>query len=214
VQSILKQRQQQLRADAILDAAYELMAERGYADVSMDDVAALAGVSKPTLYQHFASKDELVLHVSMRLMRQSETALANQDDGRSALERIQHTLKESLARRAGLWSARVVLPRALAEASASYCEQRRSVQERLGALIDQAKAEGDMNPQLPTAIVVRMLSRLFRADYEDLVAGGTVTPDELSTHLINIVFDGIRPRLREVRAHQRSAAPAVGASHK
>lgn len=162
----------------------------------MDDVAALAGVSKPTLYQHFASKDELVLHVSMRLMRQSEAALSVADDGHGAMARLEQTLQESLARRAGLWSARVVLPRALVDASTEYCDQRRRVRERLAALVDQAKAEGEVNPQLPTTVVVRMLSRLFHADYEDLLDEGIVTPDELSGHLISIVFEGLRPRVR------------------
>ena len=43
----------------MLEAATALFIERGYGAVSMDAVAKAAGVSKATLYAHFASKDAL-----------------------------------------------------------------------------------------------------------------------------------------------------------
>ncbi len=194
MQATLKERQWQLREDTILEAAYELMAEGGRGDVSMEEVAAGAGVSKPTLYQHFGSKDELLVHVSVRLMRQSEEALAARTPGVSALEHIQRALREGLTRRAGLWSSRVVIPRAAAEASAAYREQRRRVQARMSALVEEAKAEGDIDASYSTPVVVRMLSRLFRGDYEDLLTAGVVTPEELAATLIAVAFGGLCPR--------------------
>lgn len=44
---------------AILNAATELFAARGYGAVSMDAIARSADVSKATLYAHFESKDQL-----------------------------------------------------------------------------------------------------------------------------------------------------------
>jgi TetR/AcrR family transcriptional repressor of mexJK operon len=44
---------------AIMDAATELFAARGYGAVSMDAIARAADVSKATLYAHFESKDRL-----------------------------------------------------------------------------------------------------------------------------------------------------------
>jgi AcrR family transcriptional regulator len=43
----------------IVDAALEVFGRRSYDDVSLDEVAARAGVTKPILYRHFASKEEL-----------------------------------------------------------------------------------------------------------------------------------------------------------
>jgi len=45
--------------EALIAAAYDLFYAQGYARVGVDDVAARAGVTKRTLYQHFASKDDL-----------------------------------------------------------------------------------------------------------------------------------------------------------
>jgi TetR/AcrR family transcriptional repressor of mexJK operon len=44
---------------AILDAAKRLFVELGYDGVSMDQIAAAAGVSKLTVYSHFGDKDAL-----------------------------------------------------------------------------------------------------------------------------------------------------------
>jgi AcrR family transcriptional regulator len=46
---------------AILDATVELMAEHGYAGLTMAAVIAKSGVSSATLYRRYADKDELVM---------------------------------------------------------------------------------------------------------------------------------------------------------
>jgi AcrR family transcriptional regulator len=57
----LPKRQQNriLRERRILDAALTIFSEKGYVGASMDEIAAEAGLTKPTLYQYFPSKDEL-----------------------------------------------------------------------------------------------------------------------------------------------------------
>jgi AcrR family transcriptional regulator len=47
------------RARQILDAALKVFAATGYTGTTMDAVAAEAGVTKPTLYSYFPSKDAL-----------------------------------------------------------------------------------------------------------------------------------------------------------
>jgi AcrR family transcriptional regulator len=43
----------------ILEAATELFLKNGYAGTSMDEIASVAGVSKQTVYKHFADKEGL-----------------------------------------------------------------------------------------------------------------------------------------------------------
>ncbi len=47
------------RRERILWAAKRVLMEKGLDEASMDDVAACAGTTKPTVYAHFKSKDEL-----------------------------------------------------------------------------------------------------------------------------------------------------------
>ena len=47
------------RQNRILDAAIKVFAESGFPGASMDEIARHAGLSKPTLYQYFPSKEAL-----------------------------------------------------------------------------------------------------------------------------------------------------------
>lgn len=47
--------------DAIIEAALAELAERGYASLSVADVARRAGVSKPTVYRRWADKAQLIV---------------------------------------------------------------------------------------------------------------------------------------------------------
>jgi TetR/AcrR family transcriptional repressor of mexJK operon len=54
------------KRESVLDAAVELFLSEGFDRTSMDAVAAHAGVSKTTVYAHFADKVELFRAVTER----------------------------------------------------------------------------------------------------------------------------------------------------
>ncbi|MFV8402807.1 TetR/AcrR family transcriptional regulator [Dermabacter hominis] len=51
------------RRAQLLSVATSKFGERGYHPTSMDDIAEAAGVTKPVLYQHFSSKEDLYISV-------------------------------------------------------------------------------------------------------------------------------------------------------
>ena len=55
------------KAESIVAAAQSLFLEDGYATTSMDAIALKSGVSKPTLYSHFQSKEGLFAGVMCRM---------------------------------------------------------------------------------------------------------------------------------------------------
>lgn len=85
----------------ILDAAYKLFRRRGYTRVSMDEIAAVAAVTKRTLYYHFESKDALLASV---LETQSELALAAFRTFGDKLDGSPSTIVEALFRDLAVWS--------------------------------------------------------------------------------------------------------------
>ena len=77
----------------ILDATGVVLARRGPRKLSLTDIAAEAGVSRPTLYKYFSSKDELLLalsdHEKARFTRGMATAL----DGLAGAARLDRALQ-------------------------------------------------------------------------------------------------------------------------
>lgn len=77
--------QKEVTREQILDAATELLAEKGYAALRVAAVAQKAGVSLGGQLHHFPSKDELVVAVLERLSTRILES-AEQEAARSAVE--------------------------------------------------------------------------------------------------------------------------------
>ncbi|MBX0331098.1 TetR/AcrR family transcriptional regulator [Oscillochloris sp. ZM17-4] len=190
----LKERQRQLRESAILDAAHELMAQKGYAAMSIDDVAGLVGISKATIYQHFASKEDLAISVVVRLMQRGEQRMQAVSATLPAIQRLEEMMRGGLTRRAGLWGTESgMLPLSLRDHPA-HAAQRARMLGHVSDLIDAAKAEGDIDPGLATPVVARTLAQLFQTDYSDLAGGDEDARRRVAETLVRLVFDGLRAR--------------------
>jgi AcrR family transcriptional regulator len=78
------------RREQILDVALGVFGTAGYHGASMNDIADAAGVTKPVLYQHFASKRELYLALidaaGERLIEAITSATRFAGDGRAQTE--------------------------------------------------------------------------------------------------------------------------------
>ena len=74
------------REDAILDAAFHAFAGYGYRRVTMEDIAAGAGLSRTALYQHFRNKEDIFRSLSDRYFKLClvEMERALQTDGPAA----------------------------------------------------------------------------------------------------------------------------------
>jgi TetR/AcrR family fatty acid metabolism transcriptional regulator len=70
----------------ILDAALALFSERGYHDVSADEIAARTGVTKGALYYYFSDTADLARDLAHQLLERLET------DARHALDHEQGTI--------------------------------------------------------------------------------------------------------------------------
>jgi AcrR family transcriptional regulator len=57
----MAQRKRQLVSDELSEAALQLLALKGFDAVTIDEIAATAGVSKRTFFRYFASKEDVVV---------------------------------------------------------------------------------------------------------------------------------------------------------
>lgn len=88
------------RRQVILDAALSLFAADGYERTSLDRVAAAAGVTKPVLYDHFASKRALFVALLEREVASMSRGLIGSVDPSAPLEERLRSLALAAIRHA------------------------------------------------------------------------------------------------------------------
>ena len=90
------------KRDAILKAATEVFARRGYFQSQVADIARAAGVAAGTVYLYFRSKDDLLVSIFERTMTETlaegALAIAGVTDVRERLRRIARLHLERMGR--------------------------------------------------------------------------------------------------------------------
>lgn len=131
---------------AILDGVIAILIERGFEGLTMDAAAEAAGVSRPTVYRRFPSRDVLVEAAVDRLMDSVTTEVPRGLDGRSeVLALLSDTLTMLRETPVGPLFRGVIpyLPRypALTRMANELGQRRR---RRLRSAFDRAAADGSL----------------------------------------------------------------------
>jgi AcrR family transcriptional regulator len=175
--------------EAILAAAVAELGERGYARMSMDAVAARAGVSKPTVYLRHPTKADLATAAiaSMRV----EPRPAPTDDVRADLIKHLRLLRAGIERPNGTTMLGTVLAEEheTPELLALFRERLVSPRRReLRAVLEAARDRGDLRAGADLDAAVTALVGAFLARY---LAGDSLG-GRFVTSVVDTVLDGLR----------------------
>jgi AcrR family transcriptional regulator len=177
---------------ALLDAALREFVARGYEAMSLEAIAAAAGVSKLTLYRRWDGKLALV-----REVLQSLSDLTPMEDHGSLEEDLRVLLRE--AYRAGIASpAGQIMPRFVGEIASHpellevyQTEILRPRLERLKALISRARDRGELREDLPLTILADMFGGPIFYHLTVLALIEPNTPEDVPELLTQAILRGI-----------------------
>jgi len=175
---------------AILRAAVDLLADEGYGGLTMEGVAAKAGVGKATVYRRWPTKSALVVD-AVSACRETgwlppDTGSAR-DDLLAFVAGFMHHLRTSDAGR--------VMPALVTELSRSpelavafregFVQPRRArVLEAVRRGVDRGEVRPDVDPELVADAVVALLMHRF------LITGMDID-DELPERVLDMLWRGI-----------------------
>jgi len=86
--------QGEVQKQRLVDAAYDIIAERGFEGLRTRNVAMRAGLNISTLHYYFESKEDLVRSVAQRLLSEFKTMREPQGAPVSAVERLHKSLAD------------------------------------------------------------------------------------------------------------------------
>ncbi|WP_047044345.1 TetR/AcrR family transcriptional regulator [Vibrio mexicanus] len=96
--TVTKKSRSEIKREAVLCAAREAFLEFGVANTSMDKISAMAGVSKRTVYNHFSSKEALVMALLSCLWKSHEELDESFLHGELSLkEQLTELVKQQIA---------------------------------------------------------------------------------------------------------------------
>jgi AcrR family transcriptional regulator len=196
----LKERQRQEREWLILQAAEELLIERGYHETSIDDIAARVGISKGTVYLHFASKEDLVValveHGRRQFLAALDGILSTPGTPREKLYAILRLVYGNMSDQ-HVHHLRMILQRPelmsrLVEARQAFTAAWEEPMRRVAAVLDEGKAMGEFDREISTPVMVSMLGSLLTPHgYHRLVVEQHMPLDEVVAALTRFFFKGI-----------------------
>lgn len=175
--------------DAILDAAFRLLVERGYGGIAIEAVAADAGAGKTTVYRWWKTKAELAVDAFLRAtteeLRLPETRSA-EADFRAQIVALGELLRgnrgRALAAMLGGALTDLELSRALGE---KWLTPRRlwGFQRMM-----RAKADGQLRDGVDPSAA---LAVLYGPLYAPLLFGGEVPPGDAVCSYLDVACAGI-----------------------
>ena len=169
----------------ILDAAEELLREEGHATISA--VAALAGVSRVTVYAHFPTWEALLEAAVERAVVRTMTALeaAGPRDGPAA-EALERVLAGGWQHLAGYQAMAQAVAELLSPEAVTRTHQ--AAHHALGALLARGQADGSFRTDLPADWLVHASIALVHA-CNDGVRSGRIDPGDALRILTTSVRD-------------------------
>lgn len=176
----------------ILDATLRRLGRDGYARMSIDAIAAEAGVTKPTIYLRFHDKAELA--------RAALVALATSRDRSVPVERgelradlvaqLRH-FQQGVSRPFGISLVGTVLaeehetPELLALYRELIVVPRRAM---LRGMLARARQRGDVGPQVDLDQAVNAMIGAYYAHY----LAGAALPNDWAERVVALMIDGLR----------------------
>ena len=179
---------------AIVQATLELLAEVGYARLTMEQIQRRAGVGKATIYRRWTSKPDLVKDA----IQHFSAELPVPDTG--SLKGDFEAIAAALVAIARDRDSALLMPRLLAEASrdpelhaifyAQLVEPRRRVAR---IALERARDRGELREDVDLELAIDMLAGPII--YRFLITGGDLVPAAAAApRLLETLLAGLSPR--------------------
>lgn len=193
------------RCIAIRGAALALVVERGFADVTIESIAARAGVGKATVYRRWPCKADLIVHAFFEtvvpLVRIQDSGDLRADF-RQQLRLVVREMAGPNGRVLATLLACMQMDASLAESFRTRWLAVRRAEGRLA--IERGVERGELPRGTDPDFV---MDALYSPLHFRLLAGHGPLSTAFSDQLVELVFDGLQARLPPRGSKSRDRAP-------
>jgi AcrR family transcriptional regulator len=190
-----RERQKQLRESEIVATAAALLSSKGYAGMTLDDVANEVGISKPTLYQHFASKEDLGARILLDALRTAQTHLARLAKDLPPREAVQAMMEWGIQSHFGNGHYVDLKSALFLFANSGVRRAERDLTASLAAVVERGQKVGTIPTVVPAHMIAQTFSSILKnTAYEDDHRDGALDIDQLKDWTVRLLIGEATPR--------------------
>ncbi|MDN6884889.1 TetR/AcrR family transcriptional regulator [Variovorax sp. CAN2819] len=185
-----RQQRSRVTVDAIVEAATRVLARRGWARFTTNEIAAVAGVSVGSLYQYFPDKLAIAEAIRQRHLDEVLAALSGSDEDGDAPAPLPRRVERFVDGVIAAHSVDQALHRVLVDevplaARSTYPEFEAEYQRRYLALVAESGGPGD---GADAGIAARMLSSAVEGAVHAAARRGDLEAAAMRTELVRLVL--------------------------
>lgn len=189
-----RQRDRELKRDAVLNMAARLFIERGYGRATLNDVADQLNITKPALYHYFSSKEDILLECYRLGWDMAEAEIRRiRLGGEPGIGKLRHFIcayARLMAKDHGAILVRVDDRELSPEPRAEVRGWKREIDAAVRGFIREGIADGSVRP-----CDVRAASFLISGSLNWIGhwrrPGGPMTPEEIGDHFADLLLGGL-----------------------
>ncbi len=190
-----------VRAQQLLEIADQLFIERGFHATSMDEIARRAGVSKPVIYDHFESKEQLFAACARRageeLAERVRSAALKQRDPRERLRAGSFAYFGFVQEQYQAWALLFADEQVVRDARIAAEASR--IRHRQAKLMVSLMAETfDITPEHPGWQRLEAMTITLAGGYESLSLWWSEHPDVSVDQLVDWIIDLALPGIERI----------------
>lgn len=189
-----KRHRTHLKREVVLETAVTLFNERGFRTTSLDDVARRLGVTKPTIYQYVASKDEILFDCVIRglemIRTAAETATQGHHTGRDKLEAAMHAYAIAMTKDFCRCVTRTADSELSEDSRKEFRRLKRNIDEMMRGMVRAGIADGSLRGgdlRMITFTLTGTLNWIGRW-YEPT---GELSPEFIASNVVRTLMTGL-----------------------
>ncbi len=188
-----RQQRSRVTVDVIVEAATRVLARRGWARFTTNEIAAVAGVSDGSLYQYFPDKLAIAEAIRQRHLDEVLATLAGSDEkGDVAAAALPQRVERFVDGVIAAHSVDQALHRVLVEevplaARSSYPEFEAEYQRRYRALVAESRRETESESD-DSDVAARMLSSAVEGAVHSAARRGDLDAPAMRAELLRLVL--------------------------
>lgn len=184
---------------ALLDAARELIAEIGYTDMSHADITAEVGIGRTTFYEHFSSKEDVLVELVRRDLPPMTEEIVEAVDASLPPDEHLEELTRRMVEFVGTDHVGLILhtevPRLSPEAQRAISEAHRGIASEFAGVYRQGVESGAFR-SIPPRLVGRMMDQIIMAGGKVVMESQNPTGevDEIASETAAMLVASLRPK--------------------